>query len=119
MTFLSILIYKRKSALNKKRLASGEGSIGGASVVTFHGNVISFSNPVLEADRQMQQHDNSLVEELHSSPLKLPQREMTDVMTTTFTNPVYDHAEALDSFDDDSSRRTKFENVDTGKMFLL
>jgi hypothetical protein len=59
MTILSILIYKRKSALNKKRLASGEGSsIGGASVVTFHGNVISFSNPVLDADRQMQQHDN-------------------------------------------------------------
>jgi len=62
MTVLSILIYKRKSVLNKKRLASGEGSsIGGASVVTFHGNVISFSNPVLDADRQIQQQQRDNV----------------------------------------------------------
>ncbi|KAF7629927.1 hypothetical protein Mgra_00009058 [Meloidogyne graminicola] len=118
MTALSIFIYKRKSAINKKRLASGEGSsIGGASVVTFHGNVISFSNPVLDVDRQIHQHqhDNTLVEELHSSPIKLPQsREMSDVITTTFTNPVYD-SDVLDSFDDDS-RRSKLENVDTGKI---
>jgi hypothetical protein len=37
-------------------------------------------------------------------------------MTTTFTNPVYEHAEALDSFDNNTSRREKFENIDTGKM---
>lgn len=62
MTALSIFIYKRKSAINKKRLASGEGSsIGGASVVTFHGNVISFSNPVLDVDRQIHQHQHDNV----------------------------------------------------------
>jgi len=45
---------------------------------------------------------------------------MSYIMTTTFTNPVYEHAETLDSFDDDnSSRRTKFENVDTGKMYFF
>jgi hypothetical protein len=26
----------------------------GASVVSFHGNVISFSNPILEAERRVQ-----------------------------------------------------------------
>lgn len=49
------LIHKKKILMDKKRLAAGEGGSSlGASVVSFHGNVISFSNPVMD-DRALQQ----------------------------------------------------------------
>ena len=56
MTVLAMLIYKRKILLDKKRQAAGEGASSlGASVVSFHGNVISFSNPVMDVERRMQE----------------------------------------------------------------
>ena len=41
-------------------------------------------------------------------------RELDDMTTTTFANPVYEHADALSSFEEVGS---KFETIETGKRY--
>ncbi|KAL3109983.1 hypothetical protein niasHT_017356 [Heterodera trifolii] len=97
LTVIVLLMYKKKILLDKKRQAAGDGTSSlGASVVCFHGNVISFSNPVLDDRRlhqqssssggsgelQQQQHDGPPSSELlhglnMTPPLHLRTRSMT------------------------------------------
>ncbi|UMM10088.1 hypothetical protein L5515_000020 [Caenorhabditis briggsae] len=70
--FIGLNVYKRRQLLFKKNEAA-DGS------VSFHGNVISFSNPVLESKQDAPGSEFSM-------------QQMTSMHddSTTFTNPVYD-----------------------------
>ncbi|KAL3095658.1 hypothetical protein niasHT_029161 [Heterodera trifolii] len=130
LTVIVLLMYKKKILLDKKRQAAGDGTSSlGASVVSFHGNVISFSNPVLDDRRLHQQSSSSggsgeLQQQQHDGPPSSELLHGLNMTTTTFANPVYDHGDTL-SYEEDtnttvgdggSSSGTKFDTIETGKM---
>uniref|UniRef100_A0A914GSI0 Low-density lipoprotein receptor-related protein n=1 Tax=Globodera rostochiensis TaxID=31243 RepID=A0A914GSI0_GLORO len=119
LTVIVVLIYKKKILMDKKRQAAGDGGSSlGASVVSFHGNVISFSNPVMD-DRRLHQQSTSSggSDELHDAPKFAESRELhnLNMTTTTFANPVYDHGETL-SYEEGTDGNNKFETIETGKV---
>uniref|UniRef100_A0A183BS53 EGF-like domain-containing protein n=1 Tax=Globodera pallida TaxID=36090 RepID=A0A183BS53_GLOPA len=120
LTVIVVLIYKKKILMDKKRQAAGDGGSSlGASVVSFHGNVISFSNPVMD-DRRLHQQSTSSggSDELHDAPKFAESRELhnlNNMTTTTFANPVYDHGETL-SYEEGTDGNNKFETIETGKV---
>ena len=80
LAFLAVTMYRRKLLLFKKNEAA-DGS------VSFNGNVISFSNPVLES-----KHANENNSEIEYNLAQMPSTSEppAKTTTTTFANPVYE-----------------------------
>uniref|UniRef100_A0A1I7WL86 DUF2905 domain-containing protein n=1 Tax=Heterorhabditis bacteriophora TaxID=37862 RepID=A0A1I7WL86_HETBA len=72
VSFLGVNLYRKRILLNKKNEAAD-------SSVSFHGNVISFSNPVLDSKQ-----------DLHPVEYSMQQISSSGPGSTTFSNPVYD-----------------------------
>lgn len=111
---LAMTMYKRKMLLFKKNEAEGGGF--GNSVVSFHGNVISFSNPTL---------DDTKTEPMECNVAQLKQQQQqqsssassskTNTLTTTFSNPVYELNE-LSETDDLASGINKSHRTSIASM---
>lgn len=93
VAILAVSMYKRKLLHIKKNQAADSG------VVSFHGNVISFSNPVLDQKHLPEDHDADPIEynlsQLNAQAMKGVERSgttaaATKTTTTTFSNPVYE-----------------------------
>ncbi|CAI4230259.1 unnamed protein product [Auanema sp. JU1783] len=71
VSFMGVTLYKKRALLSKKSEATD-------GTVSFHGNVISFSNPVLDGKQE-------------PNPVEYSMQEISaSGVSTTFSNPVYD-----------------------------
>lgn len=81
---LALSMYKRKLLLFKKNEAADNSS------VSFSGNVISFSNPVLDQKNILAAVDSQPIEYNMSQLSQTPSSSSGGNTTTTFSNPVYE-----------------------------
>ncbi|RCN53216.1 Low-density lipoprotein receptor domain class A [Ancylostoma caninum] len=100
--FVGMNLYKKRALLSKKNEAAD-------SSVSFHGNVISFSNPALESKQDPHPIEYSM-QQINAA---------TEAGSTTFSNPVYDlEADGTEMVSlentPSTSRATSFHSQRTG-----
>uniref|UniRef100_A0AC34G459 EGF-like domain-containing protein n=1 Tax=Panagrolaimus sp. ES5 TaxID=591445 RepID=A0AC34G459_9BILA len=82
LAFLAVTMYRRKLLLFKKNEAAD-------GAVSFNGNVISFSNPVLDSKHQSNNDERGEIE-YNMSQMASTSAPPVKTTTTTFANPVYE-----------------------------